>query len=45
MSVLADALSRVVLDAGRREDRRLAVWVVAVAGSIFLALAWLVIGR
>lgn len=44
MSAFADALSRIVLDAGRREDRRLALWVVAVAGSIILALAWLVIG-
>jgi serine/threonine protein kinase len=45
MGALADALSRVVLDAGRHEDRRLAVWVVVVvAGSIILALAWLVMG-
>ena len=44
MGALADALSRVMLHAIRHDDRRLAVWVVVVAGAILLTLAWLVTG-
>jgi hypothetical protein len=42
MSALADALTRVLLDAGRREDRRWALAAVAATVAILLALAWLV---
>jgi hypothetical protein len=42
MSALADALSRVLLDAGRRDDRRWALAACVAAAAILLALAWLV---
>jgi serine/threonine protein kinase len=42
MDALADALSRVLLGAGRREDRRWLFTAVVAAVAIILALAWLV---
>jgi serine/threonine protein kinase len=42
MSALADALTRVLLDAGRRGDRRWTLAACVAAAGILLALAWLV---
>jgi hypothetical protein len=42
MGALADVLTRVLLDAGRREDRRWTLAAVVTAVTIILALAWLV---
>jgi serine/threonine protein kinase len=42
MGALADALTRVLLDAGRREDRRWTLAAVVTAVTIILALTWLV---
>jgi serine/threonine protein kinase len=42
MRALADALTRVLLDAGRREDRQWALAAGVAVAAIILALAWLV---
>jgi serine/threonine protein kinase len=42
MDALADALTRVLLEAGRREDRRWLLTAVIAAVVIILALGWLV---
>jgi eukaryotic-like serine/threonine-protein kinase len=42
MGALADALTRALLDAGRREDRRWLIAAAITAVSIILALEWLV---
>jgi hypothetical protein len=42
MGALADALTRVLLDAGRRGDRRWTLAAVVTAVTIILALGWLV---
>jgi serine/threonine protein kinase len=42
MGALADVLTRVLLDAGRREDRRWTLAAVVTAVTVILALTWLV---
>jgi serine/threonine protein kinase len=42
MDALADALTRVLVDAGRREDRRWLLTAAIGTAAIILALAWLV---
>jgi serine/threonine protein kinase len=43
MSALADVLTRVLVDAGRREDRRWLIAAVVAAVVFILALVWLVL--